>query len=110
LFAYTYSQYSPADVLKKVQRQRSTPKQGEVLVRVYATTVSSADWRLRSLTMPVGLGWGGRLGVSITGPRKPVLRTDFSGVVVAVGAGVKRFKPGDAVIGFPGADFGAHAK
>ena len=60
--------------------------------------------------MPVGLGWGGRLGVSIIGPRKPVLRTDFSSVVVSVGAGVKCFKPGDAEIGFLGADLGAHAE
>ena len=59
--------------------------------------------------MPVGLGWIGRLAVGTTGPRKPLLGRDFSSVVVSVGMGVKRFKLGDAVIGFPGADLDAHA-
>ncbi|MGB1034248.1 MAG: NAD(P)-dependent alcohol dehydrogenase, partial [Primorskyibacter sp.] len=46
----------------------------------------------------------------ITGPRKPILGTELSGVIKAVGSDVTRFVPGDAVIGFPGAGFGAHAE
>ena len=60
--------------------------------------------------MPTGMGLIGRLVFGIHRPRKPVLGTDLSGVIEAVGADVTTLKPGDAVIGFPGADFGTHAE
>lgn len=110
MFAFSYSHYGTPDVLKKVDLPTPTAKPDEVLVRVYATTVSAGDWRARSLTLPKGLGLLGRLVFGITGPRRPVLGTEFSGVVEAVGADVTNFHPGDAVIGFPGASFGAHAE
>jgi NADPH:quinone reductase-like Zn-dependent oxidoreductase len=110
MFAYTYSRYGDADVLKKTELAQPQPKSGEVLIKIYATTVSSGDWRARSLTMPRGLGLAGRLVFGITGPRKKVLGTEFSGVVEAVGKDVTEFSSGDAVIGYPGAGFGAHAE
>lgn len=110
MYAYTYSQYGGPDVLNYVQLPTPTPKANEVLIRVYATTVSAGDWRARSLTMPAGMGLIGRLVFGITGPRKPVLGTDLSGVVESVGADVTIFQPGDAVIGFPDAGFGAHTE
>jgi NADPH:quinone reductase-like Zn-dependent oxidoreductase len=110
MYAYTYSQYGGPDVLNYVQLPPPTPKANEVLIRVYATTVSTGDWRARSLTMPAGMGLIGRLVFGIHRPRKSVLGTDLSGVIEAVGADVTTFQPGDAVIGFPGAGFGAHAE
>jgi NADPH:quinone reductase-like Zn-dependent oxidoreductase len=110
MLAYSYKNYGAPDVLEKIEVPTPTPKPNEVLVRIYATTVSAADWRARSLTMPEGLGLIGRLVFGITGPRKPILGTEFSGVIEAVGAEVSNFAPGEAVIGFPGAGFGAHAE
>ncbi|NOX41316.1 MAG: NAD(P)-dependent alcohol dehydrogenase [Alphaproteobacteria bacterium] len=110
MYAYTYSKYGGPDVLNCVELPTPTPKANEVLIRVYATTVSAGDWRARSLTMPVGMGLIGRLVFGVRRPRKPILGTDLSGVVEAVGADVTTFQPGDAVIGFPGAGFGAHAE
>ncbi|MEH6523780.1 NAD(P)-dependent alcohol dehydrogenase [Sulfitobacter sp.] len=110
MYAYTYTEYGSPDVLNYVELPTPTPKANEVLIRVCATTVSAGDWRARSLTMPAGLGLVGRLVFGITRPRKPVLGTDLSGVVGAIGADVTTFQPGDAVIGFPGAGFGAHAE
>jgi NADPH:quinone reductase-like Zn-dependent oxidoreductase len=46
----------------------------------------------------------------ITGPRKPILGTEFSGIIDSIGTEVTNYQPGDAVIGFPGAAFGAHAE
>ena len=60
--------------------------------------------------MPARLGLVGRLVFGITRPRKPVLGTELSGIIEGVGADVTTFQPGDAVIGFPGAGFGAHAE
>lgn len=110
MLVYSYTQYGSPDVLEKIELPTPTPKPDDVLIRVYATTVSAGDWRARSLTMPKGLGWMGRLVFGLNGPRKPVLGTELSGVIEEVGAKVTTYKPGDAVIGFPGADFGAHAQ
>ncbi len=110
MLAYSYTHYGSPEVIAQVTVPTPTPRPNEVLVRIYATTVSAGDWRARSLTMPTGLGLMGRLVFGVTGPRKQILGTEFSGVVEAVGAEVTRFQPGDAVIGFPGAMFGAHAE
>ena len=110
MLAYSYKDYGAPDVLEKIEVATPTPKPNEVLIRIYATTVSAGDWRARSLTMPKGLGLMGRLVFGIAGPRKPILGTEFSGLIEAVGVEVTSYKPGDAVIGFPGAGFGAHAE
>ncbi|WP_417268763.1 NAD(P)-dependent alcohol dehydrogenase [Celeribacter sp.] len=110
MYAYTYTEYGSPDVLNYVELPTPTPKSNEVLIRVVATTVSAGDWRARSLTMPAGLGLIGRLVFGITRPRKPVLGTELSGIIEDVGADVTAFQPGDAVIGYPGAGFGAHAE
>ncbi|MEP4196826.1 MAG: NAD(P)-dependent alcohol dehydrogenase [Aliishimia sp.] len=108
--AYSFTHYGSADVIKQVEVPTPQAKPNEVLIRVYATTVSSGDWRARSLTMPRGLGLMGRLVFGVTGPRKPILGTEFSGVIEDVGSEVSTYRLGDPVIGFPGASFGAHAE
>jgi len=110
MLAYSYKKYGAPDVLAKVEVPTPTPKPSEVLVRIVATTVSAGDWRARSMTMPRGLGLMGRLVFGITGPRKQILGTEFSGIIDSTGAEVTNYQPGDAVIGFPGAGFGAHAE
>lgn len=82
----------------------------DVLVRVRATTVSSADWRIRSLTMPYGFGTIGRLAFGIRAPRKSILGSELSGDVVAVGSAVRSLSLDDAVVAFPGVRLGAHAE
>jgi len=110
MLAYSYSQYGSADVVSRIEVPTPIAKPDEVLIRVVATTVSAGDWRARSLTMPKGLGFVGRLVFGLTGPRKPILGTEFSGIIEKVGSDVSTFQAGDAVIGFPGASFGAHAE
>lgn len=110
MFAFSYKEYGSPKVVEKVEVPTPQPKPHEVLVRIYATTVSAGDWRARSLTMPKGLGLMGRLVFGLRSPRKPILGTEFSGVIEAVGSDVSNFQLGDAVIGFPGAGFGAHAE
>ena len=110
MLAYSYTQYGSADVIKEVEIPTPGVTPSEVLIRIIATTVSAGDWRARSLTMPKGLGLVGRLVFGITGPRKSILGTEFSGVIERVGSDVATYHLGDAVIGFPGASFGAHAE
>lgn len=102
--------YGPPHVVKIEQIPRPMPGPDEVLVRVRTSTVSSADWRLRSLSMPYGFGLAARLAFGVTAPRQGVLGSELSGDVVAVGASVRNFAVGDAVVAFPGTRLGAHAE
>lgn len=108
--AITYSNYGPAAVLTQTELAKPAPKPDEVLVRVHATSVTSGDYRARSLDMPPGFGLIGRLVFGLFRPRRPVLGTEFSGVVETVGEQVTRFKPGDKVFAYPGASFGGYAE
>ena len=108
--AYVYRRYGGPEVIEPAELPTPEPHTGEIRVRIHATTVSSADWRMRSLTLPPGFGLLARPVIGFLGPRQPVLGTEFAGVVDAVGAGVTQFRPGDAVIGFPGGKLGCHAE
>jgi len=108
--ALTYRRYGPPDVVTVSEVRKPTPRDHDVLVRVHASTVTTGDWRGRSLTLPPGFGLMGRLVFGILGPRQPILGTELSGVVEAVGARVTRFKPGDQVVAFTGARYGCHAQ
>jgi NADPH:quinone reductase-like Zn-dependent oxidoreductase len=107
--AAIYSAYGPPEVVRIADIATPAPGPNEVLVRVCATTVSTADWRARSLVMPKGFALLGRLVFGLLGPRQPILGTELAGVVEAAGERVTRFKPGDEVVAFMGAKFGCHA-
>ncbi len=83
---------------------------GQVLIRVMASTVSAADRRIRSLDVPTGFSLPVRLMFGWSRLKQPILGTDLAGVVEAVGPGVTRFSPGDAVIANVGAGCGCHAE
>lgn len=100
--------YGGPEVLEFCERPIPQPQPGEILIKVRATTVNSADWRIRSLSLPPGFGPLGRLAVGFDGPRNPVLGSELAGDVVAVGSAVTQFKPGDAVFAFTGSRMGCH--
>lgn len=108
--AAVYERYGAPEVVAIRDVPMPSPKANELLVRIHATTVSSGDWRMRSLEMPKGFGPFGRLAAGILKPRQPILGTEFSGQVVQVGASVTRFKVGDEVFVFVGAAMGSHAE
>ncbi len=102
--------YGPPECVRIESVELPAPGPTDVLIRVRATTVSSADWRMRSLTMPYGFGTIGRFAFGVRAPRKTILGSELSGDVVAVGSAVRRFSFGDAVVAFPGLKLGAHAE
>lgn len=106
--AAIYEKYGSADVLEIRDVARPEIKDNEVLVKVFATSVTTADWRLRASAFPGILWLPGRLMVGLFAPKKKVLGAEFSGRVVSVGDKVTRFKLGDPVFGFSGD--GAHAE
>ncbi len=102
--------YGGPDVVHLREIKTPAPKDKEVLIRIHATTVSSADCRIRGANFPTGFGLMGRLIFGPSRPRQPILGTECSGVIEAIGPGVTRFRPGDAVIAFCGAGFRCHAQ
>lgn len=106
--AMTYQTYGGPEVVVQSNLPRPEVAKGEILVRVQAAGITTADWRLRASAFPGGLWLPGRLMTGLFRPRKQVLGGDFAGVVEAVGEGVTRFSPGDRVFGFSA--FGAHAE
>lgn len=108
--AILYQQYGPPDVLQMADIAKPVPKPNEILIKTYATTVTSGDWRVRSLTVPAGFGWMTRLVFGISRPRQPILGSELAGVVESVGAAVSRFKVGDAVFAFSDARMGCYAE
>ncbi|WP_462389645.1 NAD(P)-dependent alcohol dehydrogenase [Acidovorax sp. Q11] len=110
MLAWVCTRYGGTDVLRLRTLPRPVPGPRDVLVRVLAASVSSADMRVRTQKLPRGFGLLGRLAFGITRPRQPVLGTDVAGVVEAVGRAVTGFAPGDAVVGVAGVAMGGHAE
>src|SRR5882762_2582575 len=108
--AIVYERYGPPDVLELKELAKPTPKDNEVLIRTLATTVTSGDWRVRSLDMPVGFGLIARLVLGVSRPRQPILGSELAGKVESVGKDVNKFKVGDEVFAFTGARLGCHAE
>ncbi len=82
--------YGGADRLVLRERPDPRPGAGELLVKVRAAGINPVDWKIRSGEL--------RLFLWIGFPYTP--GGDVAGEVVEVGAGVSRFKPGDAVVAF----------
>lgn len=108
--AIVYAKYGSPNELQVKEVVTPVPNDGEILINIYATTVTSGDVRVRSLDMPVGFGFMARLFFGIFRPRQPVLGTELAGVVVSVGKDVNKFKVGDQVFAFNGAGMGCYAE
>lgn len=108
--AVVHDNYGPPEVLRVKEVQRPVPRDTEVLIRVRASTVTSADCRVRSLRVPVGFGLLSRLVFGVRRPRQAILGVELAGDVEAVGPDVDDFKVGDAVFALCGAGMGCHAE
>ena len=108
--AAVYERYGPPDVVEIKEVAKPTIKDNEVLIKIRATTVSSGDWRVRSLDMPSGFGLLARSMLGFFRPKQPILGSELAGDIEAVGKDVTKFKVGDAVLAFPGVGLGGHAE
>ncbi len=116
--AVVYTQYGPPEVLHLKEIEKPAPKDDEILVRNYATTVNYGDITARNFgnlssrefNMPALLLIPARMGFGINKPRNPILGSEFAGEVEAVGKDVTRFKAGDQVFGYLGQGMGAYAE
>ena len=105
--AIIHTRFGGPEVLELAQVPKPTPKDGEVLVKVHATTVTTAECKMRR-----GEPLWGRLILGLRRPRRKLrtLGLELAGEIEAVGKDVHRFQPGDQVFGFTGFDIGAYAE
>ena len=97
--------YGEPEVLQIQELAMPTPGPHDVLIRVHASAVNSADWRLRRPDP-----WGVRLFLGLRKPRIKVLGGVFAGEVVATGAKVTRFRSGDKLFGSTLMRFGGYGE
>jgi NADPH:quinone reductase-like Zn-dependent oxidoreductase len=110
--AIVYEKYGPPEVLQFKEVDKPTPKDNEVLIRVYATTVHRGDSRMRSFTIPGGViaRFLARIMLGFRGPKKKILGMELAGDIETVGKEVTRFKIGDPVFASTGMSFSAYAE
>lgn len=102
--AIVLTQYGGPEYLKLAEVAIPQPKDDQVLVKVYAVSVNSADSRLLSGPFPRLLGFG------LFKPNNTIMGADIAGVVEAVGQNVTKFKVGDEVFGDVSTAFGGFAE
>ena len=109
--AIVCTKYGPPDVLQLTEVETPTPKDNEVLIRIYATTVAAVDCEIRRFNkFPLWMWLLGRIIVGITGPRQKILGHEMSGEIEAVGKDVTLLKKGDQVFAATGNSYGAYAE
>jgi len=112
--AIVYEKYGPPEVLQLREVEKPAPRDDEVLIKVFATTVHRGDSRMRSFTVPGSIldRLLARLIIGVFGPRRKILGMELAGEIEAVGRDVTQFKEGDQVFAstYPGLRFGAYAE
>lgn len=110
--AIVWTKYGAPDVLQLGEVEKPIPKDNEVLIRVYATTVTAGDCEMRAFKIPIPpLFWLPlRLYMGLTKPRIKILGQELAGKIEAVGKDVTQFSPGDQVFAPTTMSMGAYAE
>jgi NADPH:quinone reductase-like Zn-dependent oxidoreductase len=110
--AIVCTKYGPPEVLQLKEVEKPTPKNNEVLIKIYATAVTASDCIVRSFKLPFWHPMGLMMGLALgfTKPRQPILGIVLAGEVQSVGKDVKSFTKGDQVFGWDRFVFGTYAE
>jgi len=115
--AIVLTDYGTPDVLQLTEVVTPTPRDNEIQIHIYATSVNFGDLMARNFkevtprqfNMLFVFWLMAKISFGLRKPKVKILGNEFAGVVAAVGKEVKRFKKGDAVFGYSGQSFGAYA-
>lgn len=103
--AAVYMRYGPPETVHFAEVEKPIPKDDEILVKVYASTVNRTDCGFRSANYFVIRFFSG-----LFKPKFNILGNEFAGQVEAVGNKVTTFRIHDRVFGYNDATFGGHAE
>ena len=105
--ALVFTRYGSPDGLELSEVPKPSPMDGELLIRVHASSINSWDWEFLN-----GTPFVNRLMFGLLKPRpgKQRLGADIAGTVEAVGENVTRFAPGDEVFGDLWSNWGGFAE
>ena len=103
--AIIHTEYGPPEVVTLTEVDKPAPKDNEVLIKVYATTVNRTDCGFRSAEYFISRFFSG-----LFKPKNKTLGNEFAGVIEAIGKDVTLFTIGDKVFGYNDKTFGAHAE
>ena len=103
--AIVYKKYGSPDVLELKEVEKPIPKNNEVLIKVYATTVNRTD----SATIRA-IPFFARIITGLFKPKKQTPGTEFAGKIEEIGKTVTSFKVGDKVFGFDDQGSESHAQ
>ena len=105
--AVLYKKYGSPEVFESLELEKPTPAPGEVLIKIFASTVTTADCMMRRGDTILSRIL---LGLFKPGKKYQILGTEFSGTIEATGKKVKKFKHGDEVYAFRGFGTGCYAQ
>ncbi len=103
--AIIYTKYGPPEVAQLMEVAKPLPKENEILVKVYASTVNRTDCGFRSAEYFISRFWTG-----IFRPKYQILGCEFAGVIEEIGQEVTTFQKGDQVFGFNDKTCGGHSE
>jgi 2-desacetyl-2-hydroxyethyl bacteriochlorophyllide A dehydrogenase len=104
------TKYGLPNVLQLGEVKKPTVKDGEVLIKIYATTVTAGDCEIRSFKIKTLLWLPARIYMGLRKPKRPILGMELAGEIESVGKNVKLFKKGDSVFADTGFRFGSYAE
>lgn len=116
--AIVCTKYGSPDVLQLKEVEKPVPKDNEILIRIYATSVNYGDLVARNFkdisplkfNMPLLFWFFAKLYFGFRKPRIKILGSEFAGEIESAGKEVTSFKPGDPVFGYLGQRMGAYAE
>ena len=103
--AVVYKKYGPPEVAELTEVEKPIPKDNEVLIKVYASTVNRTDAGFRSAEYFISRFWSG-----LFRPKYKILGCEFAGIIEETGSNVTTFKKGDKVFGYNDKTCGGHGE
>ncbi|MDD1774721.1 MAG: NAD(P)-dependent alcohol dehydrogenase [Methanobacterium sp.] len=108
--AVVCTKYGPPEVLQIKEIEKPKPQDNEVLIKIYATTITSGDSRVRGFRVPLSFWLFARIALGFRGPRISIRGGELAGEIVETGKDVKQFKVGDHVMAYPSQLGGGYAE